>query len=230
VAWEGERDRLLAEVRTREEAAERMQAAVGELRRRWARRRKEELEQLRGQRAANEKLNQEWRALREAWWQRITVLEEQRRALAEKELALERHRQEYLTGTEDAAAAERGVERLRRRWIRQNAAIVRSTTEGRRQLQAEAAQLHAHYALFRQQTEALTQREANLAERQAALEHRETLAKSHEIRMQAELAQMQAQRDRYEKQSGELREEVERIALLLLQESSDMMPRNMQAA
>jgi len=225
VAWEAERDRLLADLRGREAASTGFQATVAELRRRWGKRRKEELEQLRGERAANDKLRQEGMALREEWWRRTATLEEQQRVLAEKELALERYRQQILTSTEDAAATERGVERLRRRWARQNAALVRASTEGLRKLQAEAAQLAAQGVVLQKQNDALTRRETAVAEQQTALEHREALARSQEIRMQEEVQRLQAQRDRFEQQNGELQEEVERIAHLLLEESSEILPR-----
>jgi len=229
-AWEAQRERVLSDLRSRAEAAARLQATAVELRRRWTKRRKQELEQLRGERAAGEKLRQEWLTLRDECWRRATALEEQRRVLAEKELALERYRQQFLTGTKDAAAAERAVERLRRRWARQNAAVVRASTEVRRQLHAEAAQLQAHGAVLQQQTDALTQREASLAEQQTALEHRETLAHGQQIRVQEEVQRLRAQRDRSEQKCSELQDEVERIALLLLQEPSEILPRMGQAA
>jgi len=225
VAWEAERDRLLACLRGRESATARLQATMVELRRRWGKRRKVELEQLRGERAANDKLRLEWMALREEYWRRAATLEEQQRALAEKELALECHRQEYLTGSKDAVAAERGMERLRRRWARQNAAVVRVTTEGLRKVQTEAAQLAAQFASLQKQNDAITEREANLAEQQTALEQREALAHAQEIRMREEVQRLQAQRDRQEQHNGELQEEVERVALLLLAEPNEILPR-----
>jgi pSer/pThr/pTyr-binding forkhead associated (FHA) protein len=228
--WEAERDRLLTELHGREAMTEQLQTTLVELRQRWSRRRQQELEQVGNERAACAQLRKDWTALREEWWRRHTTLEEQRRALAEKELALERFRQETLTGTEDAAAAERRVERLRRRWVRQNAATVRATTEGRRKLQAEVMQLEGHYSVLQKQAETLTQREASLTEQQAALEHREALACVLEIRAREQMQRLQAQRDRYEQQSGDLQNEVERIAHVLLAEPGDAIVPVSQAA
>jgi hypothetical protein len=216
-ACEAERDRLFSELRSREEAAQQLETTLMALRQRWARRRRQELEQLRQQRADCEKLRKEWVAFREDWWRRTTILEEQRRVLAEKELALERHRQEYQSGTEDPAATDRAVERLRRRWLRLNAAAVRATTEGRQKLQEEAVQLEAHYKVIQRQNEALSQREANLAEQMATLQQRETLARIQEVRFVQELQQLRSQRDRYEQQTGELQGQVDHLAQLLME-------------
>jgi hypothetical protein len=48
--------------------------------------------------------------------------------------------------------------------------------------------------------------------------------------VQGEVQRLQAQRDCYEQKNGELQDEVERIALMLLQESSEILPRIGQAA
>jgi chromosome segregation ATPase len=222
--WEAERDRLIADVRVREEATEQTRAALEKLRQRWSKRHSQEAAQLRAERAAAERLRKEWATLRQEWWRRNTALGEQRRALAEKELALERYRQDYLAGTEDAAAAERGVERLRRRWAKLKAATVRATSEGRQKLQDEAVQLEAHYAVLQKQGETLAQRERSLVELQTTVEHRETLARAQEVRTHKEVQQLRAQRDFYEKEARELRDEVERISRQLLNEPDDILP------
>jgi chromosome segregation ATPase len=220
-AWEAERDRLLAEVRAREVVAERLEANLVELRQRWARRRRQELDRLCGERAACARAHREWVGLREDWWRRHTALEEKRRALAEKELALEACRQEFLTGTADAAAAERGAERLRRRWTRLHAAAIRATAVRRQKLAAHAVQLETRYEAVQKQAEAVTQREVSLAEQHAALEHREALARAQQHRAEQEMQRIQAQCDRYEQQNGELQEEVDRVARLLLEGPED---------
>jgi chromosome segregation ATPase len=217
-AWEAERDRLLAALRAREALTEQLQTTLGELRQRLARRHRQELDRLCGERAACERARKEWVALREDWWRRHTALEDKRRGLAEKELALERYHQEVLTGTEDAAAAERVVERLRRRVARLHENAVRATAERRRKLAVEAAHLEARFEALHKQTEAVTQREASLAEQQAALEHREALVRGQQVRAGQEMQRLRVQRDRYEQQTCELREELERLARLLLNE------------
>ncbi len=113
--WESERDRVLADVRGREEVLQRYLSSLVDLRQRWARRRRQELEVVRAERAACERLRQECAALREELCRRGNALEEEHRLLAQKTLALEQYQQQYVVKATDAAAAERRLERLRRR-------------------------------------------------------------------------------------------------------------------
>jgi chromosome segregation ATPase len=230
LAVAAECERHQAALRGREEVVERLRKSLGDLQRKWNRRRRQEVERLREEHAGCCQLRKEWAALRQEWWRRSAVLEEQRRLLAEKELALERHRQQCLTGTTDAAAAERAIERLRRRWARQNAAAVRATAAGRQKLHAEASQLEAQAAALQTQRAALAQREADVAEQQAALEHRQTQAEDREGRGHQEMQRLQALCESYERQIAALRDELERMARLLLEDGGDPVTTLGQAA
>ena len=230
VAWEGERDRLLADLRGREATAEQLQSAFADLRQRWAARRKREQEQLRAERAATEKLRQEWMALREQWWRRAAALEQQGRALAEKELALERYRQQVLTAAPDAAAAERTVEMLRRRLARHVAAGQRSHAKAQRKLHAELARLQEAYAALHKQSDAHLQRELTLAEQQTALEERAAQAHAAESRTQEQVRRLLAQQEHHERQNLDLQDELERVAQTLLEETSEILPTVNRAA
>src|SRR5207249_12059033 len=68
--WQSERQRLLAELRARDELAGKHWQKVVELRQRWAARRKQELEQLQADRAVCEQLRQEYATLRQEYWKR----------------------------------------------------------------------------------------------------------------------------------------------------------------
>jgi hypothetical protein len=228
--WESERDRLLTDLRGREALAEKHLTALVELRQRWAKRRRQELDVVRAERAACEKLRQESNALREELWRRGNALEEDRRLLAEKTLALEHYRQQYVIRATDAVAAERRVERLRRRWATQNAEQIRNTTAERQALQGEIAALADRHAGLHKQMEALTVREANLAQRQTAWEEAQALAESRQAKLQQQLQSMQAQRDRYALHLLELQDEVERIAGILIGESEAPLAASPQAA
>ena len=229
-AWEGERDRLMAELRGREQAAEQLQLASADLRHRWGQRRKQELDQLRAQRATVEKLRAEWVALREQWWRRTATLEEIARSLAEKELALERYRQQVLTAAPDAAAAERTVQALGRRLARQNAAAARLCQDAHRKLRAELEQLAARQATLLKQAGALLEQKATLAEQHAALEERETRARADEVHRQEQLRRLEARQERYELHILQLQDELERVAESLLQDSMEVAPTLRRAA
>src|SRR5262249_37612330 len=87
-AWEGERDHELIEMRAREKLADRRLAAIDSLRRRWEKRRRQELERLRADLADADKLRREYAVVREDWLRRKEALEKQERDLTEKNLAL----------------------------------------------------------------------------------------------------------------------------------------------
>jgi pSer/pThr/pTyr-binding forkhead associated (FHA) protein len=216
--WESERDRALTDLRGREQLAERHLTGLLELRQRWAKRRRQELDLVRAERAACERLRQECATLRDDLWRRGNALEEERRLLAEKTLALEQYRQQYVVKAADAAAAEKRVERLRRRWVSQNLNLIRATVTEREALQREVAQLDARHTALHKQMESLTVREASLAQRQTAWEEAQVVTEVERSKLQQEVQSMQAQRDRHALHLMELQEEVERIARILLEE------------
>ncbi len=222
--WESERDRLLTDVRSREQLAEKHLTALVELRRRWAKRRRQELDVVRTERGACERLRQECATLRQDLWKHSTALEEERRGLAERALALEQYRQEFAIRMGDGAAAERRVDRLRRKWVAQNANLVRATAAERQILREEIARLEDQHLTLNKQMEALAVREAHLIQRQTAWEEAQALADARQGKLQQQLQSMQAQRDRYALHLRELQDEVERIARVLLEEP-DAPPR-----
>jgi len=229
-SWESERDRLLTDLRGREALAEKHLGALVELRQRWTKRRRQELDVVRAERAACETLRQECNTLREELWRRGNALEEDRRLLAEKALAMEQYRQQYVIRAADAAAAERRVERLRRRWVTQNANLLRTTAAERQALQEEIARLQDRHTALHKQMEALTVREANLAQRQIAWEESQALTEVRQAKLQQALQSMQAQRDRHALHLLELQDEVERIARVLLEEPELPLAISSQAA
>jgi predicted nucleic acid-binding Zn-ribbon protein len=185
---------------------------------------------VRAERAACEQLRQECAALREDLWRRGNAVEEERRALAEKTLALEQYRQQYVVKSADVATAERRVERLRRRWVSQNLNLVRATVAERETLQREIARLEDRHSALHKQMESLTVREANLAQRQTAWEEAQALTEVQQSKLQQELQSMQAQRDRHALHLMELQDEVERIARILLDEPELPLTAAAQAA
>jgi hypothetical protein len=228
--WEAERDRLLVDLRGREQLTDKHLAALRELRQRWAKRRRQELDVIRAERAACEKLRQECATLREELWRRGTALEEERRGVAEKTLALEQYRQQYVVRAADAGTAERRLERLGRRWVAQNAEAIRTTAAERQGLQQDIARLEHAQTNLHKQMEALTVREASLAQRQTAWEEAQALTESRQDKLQQELQSMQAQRDRYALHLLELQDEVERIARVLIEEPETPLPPSAEAA
>ena len=114
--------------------------------------------------------------------------------------------------------AERRLERLRRRWITQNADAIRAFQRERTTLQNELLTLEARYDALQQRSVTLKAAEAALADKQSAWEEKHLHAEARERRLEQELQHAETQRELAQQHSLALRDEVERIARALLDE------------
>ncbi len=230
-SWEGERDRLLVELRGREQAATKRVEALGTLRGRWEQRRRQELDRLNDALGAAEKMRREWLAQRDECLRRQAAVEQRERDLAEKMLALEQYRQEFLGKSADSPAAEKRLERLRRRWATLSAAAERAIGQQRQAVQAEAAQVEQRHRQLQKQAREVAAQEAKLATWQTSWEQEQALARDEVEQLRLEVQTLQALRTRYETQLEELRGEVEKVARTLMDEHDNAMePVIVQAA
>jgi pSer/pThr/pTyr-binding forkhead associated (FHA) protein len=216
--WETERERLLAEVRSREERVERRFALAADLHERWQRRRRRQVLGLRARRLAYEELRQEALAVREEGRRRAAQLEREQRALAEQGLALEQYRHECVARSAHPAVAVRRLDRLRRRWAALSAASQRQVNQERARLEAEASRLEEQGRRLREQTDEITAHEADLSRRQAEWEAQRAREEAEQDRLRQEVRLLHQHRDQDEHRLAALREEVERLARLLLGE------------
>jgi pSer/pThr/pTyr-binding forkhead associated (FHA) protein len=217
-AFEQDKGGLLPQLRSKEALAEQQSAALRELRQRWLRRRQQEMQRLRHQRRSLEAFRREVVHLRQELVQRTARLEDERRILTEKALALEQHQHEALQGAVDQPEAQQRLVRLRRRWITQNADTIRDVQRQREALQSELAALEMRYEALHQRCVALEGAEEALTDKQVAWEQKQLLADARHTRVEHELRQAENQRLLAEQQCLALRDEVERIARGLLDE------------
>jgi chromosome segregation ATPase len=215
-AWEGERERFLADLRCREACLDERAAALAALRERWDRRRRRQILRLRGQRATWEDLRRECAALREEWLRKTVGLNQQQRDLANRALALEQYRQECVGAAPDPATADKRINQLRRHWAALAAPSQRALGQVRRALRAEAGRLDQRFLQLHQYAEELNVRDADLTSRQAAWEQLQLNHQAEQARRERERESLATQRQLYENQLHDLREQVERLARLLL--------------
>jgi hypothetical protein len=218
-AWEAERDRLLTETRARQKLADRRLAAIEGLRTRLEKRRRQEVNRLQANLAAAEEVRKEYMDLREDWLRRKEDLEKEKRDVAEKNLALEQYRQECIRQAVNGAAAEKHLERLRRRWAALSLAADRNLSENRQALQMELDQLEERYQAWNLRAQKVAAQEVKLANLHATWENEQARIKYKYDQMRQRTQLLLAQRDHYERQIVELREEVECVAQLLLDDS-----------
>jgi chromosome segregation ATPase len=222
--WDGEKDLLLASLRVREDLVAQQLAALSNLRQCWAKRRLRQVCRLRAQCAACEELRREGEALRLECSRRGTLLGKEQRALLERALALEQYRQRWIARAANPKAAEKRLERLRRRWAALAASAERTLAQERKALETQAARLEERARQLQQDADELNAREAELTTREAAWEQQQLQDQAEHEKIRQELDSLRRQRQSHEQQIATLREEVERLARLLLDDDSKPSP------
>src|SRR5207253_5773877 len=127
---------------------------------RWQQRRKQELVALRGELQRCGAARRQYAVLWEECLNHGSALEQQQRALAERALALEQYRLEVIGRAPDSAAAEKRLERLRRRCAAPTTAARRNLDRERQALDAERKRLQTLAQQLDGQTAALAESEA----------------------------------------------------------------------
>jgi pSer/pThr/pTyr-binding forkhead associated (FHA) protein len=221
--WESDRDRLLFDVSSKEKLAELRLKAIGQLHERWLRRRRREIQWIQGERTAYAKLRHEYAALRQDLLRRSAQLERDQRALAERALAVEQFQQECVASSAYPAAASRRLEKLRGHWASLTTKAQKTLNEQREALAKEAAELDQQFGRLKKQADKIAAQEAELSRQLSTWEHARLMANDEIEHVRINLQNSQAQRDRYEKQVNDLRDEVERLARLLLDESEPVV-------
>lgn len=221
---DNERLMLLADVQAREEAAEAQTQRLEEIRLRRARRRSQEIEELRLARAQHEQMRRDYALLWQECQDRRADLIREHRDLAAKALALEQFRQELLGRTADTPEADKRLQRLHRRNLARIQADERDLQRERAALMGETKRLDLRDARLIEQEEKLVAQHDDWMKQVADWEDRQAAAVALEQHRQQELSHWQLLHERDERQLIELREEVERIARLLLEESESANP------
>jgi hypothetical protein len=215
---DNERVMLLSDVRGREGLAENQMKRLEEMRQRRARRRGQEIEELRVARAQHEQMRRDYALLWEECQNRRAELIREQRELSAKALAVEQFRMELLGRTDDSPAADKRLERLRRRNLARIQTEERDLRRERIALMGETKRLDRRAARLMEQEEKLVAQHEEWMKQVGDWEDRQAAAAALEQHRQQELRHWQLLHERDERQLIELREEVERIARLLLEE------------
>jgi hypothetical protein len=216
--WEGERERLLADIQRREEKAERMIAAIAQVRRRWQQRRNQEIERIQALLAVCDLLRRDCTSMRDDWLKRGKVLEKERRKLAERALSLEEYRFTFVQQSEDQAIVEQRLDKLRKHWKNEFDAAEQPAIRERQNLARTAEALLERYESVRRDLAALTQREAELGQREAEADQKQLRSQAEQDELRGEAERLRARSQIYEHQLQEINNEVERLARALLEE------------
>jgi hypothetical protein len=229
-SWLGERERIMAELGARERLIEEHAAAVEDAQARWKKRRLVYLTGLREQRAAWHKLRESSVAARDEYWRRCQGLDRQARVLAERSLALEQLRRECIIASADPSATENRLEMLRREWTGLAARAEQTISDQWKALNREADQLDVRARALLEESRRVSAAEKDFAARSEAREEFQAAASALDLKHQRETLVLCRQRETLELEVATAREEVERLARLLIGEAEQSGPRANQAA
>jgi len=216
-ALEAEHAREMMALRQKEALLEEQLAALAQVRQRWNARRQDEMTELQASRAALAREQAEAHAQRGELFVTAQQLAVEKRVLAEKSLALEQYRQEVFLRAKDPVA-QRRVERLRRRWLTLQAAMVRHARNEREAAVDDLKRIEEGRAELQDQLGRLTQAEAVLAENQSLLDERDAVLKARQIYLDDELRKLEHLKLAPERQRLLLREDVESVAQVVFEE------------
>ncbi len=229
-ALAAERGLLLAEVRAREEIAAGLQERLATLKQKWAARRRKELENLKAVRARCAEARRHYVALWRQCLERRAAVARQQRELAVRMLAMEKWRLEVLARAANAPAAEKRLDKLCRKEEALRAEAERELQHRLESLSAEATRLDDLARCLDQDEAGLEAHQDELARRQAELETQQAALRQEDQQRQEEVRRWQVRHEQDQAQLAALRDEVERIARLLMDGDDPIPTASTQAA
>ncbi len=200
--WQADRARVLAEAQAAEETAAARIKRLERLCRRTRTRHRADTEALHEARLRCEETRKQYVELWQECRTRTEALVREQQTLAGDTLALERLRLEVLGKAEDAAAAEKRLDKLRR----QSEALV---SRAERELERQRAALRAEAVRLEE------------VKRQRKWDQHALDARDAEQQRLQEVQRLLAQHDDDAKKLRDLRDEVERLARLMMDETGD---------
>ena len=151
------------------------------------------------------------------WKERCESLLREQQATANETLALEQLRLEILGKADNAAAADKRLEKLRRQSQSLTDRAKRELERERDALRLEAKRLEERDQALRKDENAVLVWKRALAKRRVVLGRRLASLRDEELQRKAEVARLQEQHEADVKHLQALREEIERVARALLE-------------
>jgi pSer/pThr/pTyr-binding forkhead associated (FHA) protein len=223
-AWEAERDHLRAESTARERLMTERTGHLEKIHQKRTERRRQEIAQARALHAQSEKSRHHYAALWRECLECRDKLAHKLRDLSARSLALERYRQSLVVRAEDPARASKRLTRLERREQARLEGESAELVAQRAELMAEAARLDERARALGRQEDELTLRQEAWQSLLVEEQGKQAAAEDAYRRGRFDLQRLQAQRGLDEKQLAELREEVERMARLLIEDAETALP------
>ncbi len=225
-----ETQRVEADLHQESRQLERREVAMTELCRRWSERRRVEMQRLRTEHRRCLKMRMECERKQAAGEQRERSLLQRQRDLAAQTLVLERARLKLLADVVDPRIAAKKLERLQRHVDRANAKHIELLDQRWQSLEAERKELAELFDRACKRIEESAALEREIADRLSEAERREQRMTEREIGLAENESVWKSQLESYERECGELRNEIDRLAGLLIEVGSVERPPLARAA
>jgi len=217
-AWRNERATLVIQAETAEALAAKRQEVLEGLRKHWAVRRKAESDRFSRELKRCRETHRYYAELCQELERRSGELGCDQRARAERTLALEQFQLELIGRSENSAAAEKKIAKLRRQLAAMHVEAERRLAERCHGVEVEADRLRAQAHHLNQRVEAILERETALSTRQTEWEHQQAVAQQEHDRQHQELYRLRRQGEITAQHRAELQDELDRLIRLLLDE------------
>lgn len=217
VAVREETGRLEADLYQRTRQIERREVSLADLCRRWSERRRSEVQQLKSLHRRCVQLRMVWQRKRDQCDQRDQEMLQRQRDLAARALIVERAQTELLAQSKDPRITAKRIERLERHLERANRKHHTWLEQRWQSLDAERKGLTELFGRTNERIEATAALEREIADRLARAESREHRLTDGEVALAEQATVFKAQRESYERERAELRDEIDRLAGLLIE-------------
>ena len=221
--WRGELGRRELDLQRRARELDRREKALGELCRRWSERRRREVVELREEHRRSERLAELANVKLIAIEERVQELDERDSQLAARALVIEKGRQRLLLATDSPELAGKRLERLGRHVFRRLAKAEVRHDRARLALAGEREEVDR---LFRQADEKIEEAAIRLrgaADRQMEIERRDYHLTQNEACHGEARNVWSTHQAMLERECGDLRAEVDRLAAMLLSTDEPMI-------
>ncbi len=210
-----QRKRHLAIVRARVLALRDQHRLIRQLHQQWAQGRIVEAERHRRLQSTCEVARGRYLQLSETCRQRLVQLETQQRLLIEKELVLNEVQRRLVEELGDPVAADQVLERRRLQWARWAARPMRAVRRHRMHLEARAQRLESYRRYLLRETGTLEREQLACRQLHTRLQVENLTRESERTRRMQELQSLREERARLEEHNRDLRDQLERLVLLL---------------
>jgi hypothetical protein len=164
------------------------------------------------------RLRQSYVRLRRQWVRRLQEIIRDERQVALRALAVEQYWQECTSQASDAVVGEKRLESIRRQWARSLEEASTKLAAERQEFECLVTAVNERAAVIDRQVQDMAALDGDMSQREQALQQGVLDLGAHQSERARDYLISKAQRDRLEQENARLRQELENVAVRLLDE------------